>query len=360
MKIDPERLRKEERIAMELCCLYRMRGFTEYRMGAFEEYSVYMENKNFLASENMAVFAGADGKLYALRPDVTLSVVKNAKANGCTEKYFYNEKVYRLEKGSRSYKEVSQIGAEIVGTVDRAAEAEIVVLIKKTLAAAGGRSSLDLSHMGYVNGLCAALCASGAAQEELISFLREKNVHDFERYAEKTGIEREKADIFKEVIRLRGEPKRALKRAKELSLNEEMRAAADELLSLTELLEELGAAREISVNFSIANNADYYNGLIFNGYVEGVPKAVLSGGRYDLLAQKFGKKAQAIGFALYLGELGAYLKEDAEKTDVLLLYREGREAAALRRAEELNAAGKSVKIALSSDGGNYAAIEVIK
>ena len=170
MKIDPERLRKEERIAMELCCLYRMRGFTEYRMGAFEEYSVYMENKNFLASENMAVFAGADGKLYALRPDVTLSVVKNAKANGCTEKYFYNEKVYRLEKGSRSYKEVSQIGAEIVGTVDRAAEAEIVVLIKKTLAAAGGRSSLDLSHMGYVNGLCAALCASGAAQEELISF----------------------------------------------------------------------------------------------------------------------------------------------------------------------------------------------
>ena len=72
------KLRQEERISLELSLYFKNRGFEEYKMGAFEEYSVYMDNKDFLLNKNMAVFAGLDGKLYALRPDVTLSVVKNA------------------------------------------------------------------------------------------------------------------------------------------------------------------------------------------------------------------------------------------------------------------------------------------
>ena len=80
--VDVGKLRKEERISLELSLYFKNRGFEEYKMGAFEEYSVYMDNKDFLLNKNMAVFAGLDGKLYALRPDVTLSVVKNARVDG--------------------------------------------------------------------------------------------------------------------------------------------------------------------------------------------------------------------------------------------------------------------------------------
>lgn len=360
MTIDLNMLRREERIALELSCLFKKRGYKEYRMGAFEEYSVYMDNKDFLLSKNMAVFGGPDGKLYALRPDVTLSVVKNTGADGArTEKYFYNEKVYRLEKGSKSYKEVSQIGAEVIGQIDCVTQAEVAVLILKTLRCSGENFLLDVSHMGFVGGLLSYLNAEGEQKERLMGYLKEKNAHDFEKYAEQIGIAPQKAEVFKKAMALGGPPKKALAKARELAENEEMISAVNELEKLFGIVDAAGVPGKINVNFSIANNADYYNGVIFNGYVRGVPKPVLSGGRYDKLAEKFGRNVQAIGFALYLGELGARLKEEREKTDVLLVCGDGREAEALRRAEELNEKGKIVKIVKSAEGEDYREAEYI-
>lgn len=107
-------------------------------MSAFEEYSMYMDNKDFLISQNIITFSGMDGRLMALRPDVTLSVVKNTKADfGHTEKLFYNEKVYRLERGSKTFKEVSQIGVEVLGDVDKATEAEVAAHFKNAFRRRG-------------------------------------------------------------------------------------------------------------------------------------------------------------------------------------------------------------------------------
>ena len=358
--VDVGKLRKEERISLELSLYFKNRGFEEYKMGAFEEYSVYMDNKDFLLNKNMAVFAGLDGKLYALRPDVTLSVVKNARVDGGTKKYFYNEKVCRLEKGSKSYREVSVIGAEVLGTVGRAEEAEILRMIVQTLGTVNENCLLDLSHMGYVNGLIAALGVSGEDKETCLKCLKDKNIHDFGRFAEKAGIDTKKAEAFKRAAAIGGSAASALAEAERLALNEEMASAVGELSSLLSILGELGLSKKINLNFSIANNADYYNGLIFNGYVAGVPKAVLGGGRYDKLAEKFGKKAQAIGFALYLGELSSYFGREENAVDVLLLYTKGKEAAALRRADELIAAGKSVKLAADAAGENYKTAEAVQ
>ena len=358
--MDWKGLRKEERIAAEIAMYFKNRGYEEYRMGAFEEYSVYMENRDFLLSESMAVFAGQDGKLYALRPDVTLSVVKNARTEGGTKKFFYREMVCRLEKGSNSYRESAQIGAEILGEIDRCAEAEIIQLIMKTLSTVNEKYLLDISHMGYVNGLIGAMGAEGEEKEELMRYLKEKNTHDFEKFAERKGIAKEKARIFKEAAAIGGGAEEALKKATELAQNEEMRTAAEELTALTEIMKSLGVAEKININFSIANNADYYNGIIYNGYVDGIPKAVLGGGRYDKLAEKFGKRAQAIGFALYFGELTSYFGREEEQTDVLLLYRDGGEAAALKRAEQLNAEGKSVKLARRAERESCKETEVVE
>ena len=59
----------------------------------------------------------------------------------------------------------------------------------------------------------------------------------------------------------------------------------------------------MQLDLSLAGDMEYYNGLVFSGYVAGVPRAVLKGGRYDLLAQRFTPGACALGFALYLDEL---------------------------------------------------------
>jgi ATP phosphoribosyltransferase regulatory subunit len=68
---------------------------------------------------------------------------------------------------------------------------------------------------------------------------------------------------------------------------------------------------------------NYYNGIVFKGFVKGVPNAILSGGRYDKLMKKLGKKSGALGFAVYHDRL-KYLdyQREAQKKPVLVLYNE--------------------------------------
>ena len=54
-----------------------------------------------------------------------------------------------------------------------------------------------------------------------------------------------------------------------------------------------------------SSHEDYYNGVVFSGYIKGLPFRVLSGGRYDALLKRFGRQSGALGFAIYLDELDA-------------------------------------------------------
>lgn len=334
-----EFLKKEEQTAVALKALYKSYGYKRYKMGSFEEYSIYTENKDFLPSKNVITFGGLDGRLLALRPDVTLSIIKNVKtADGVTEKLFYDEKVYRAPVGSREYREVSQMGVEVIGEVDDVAEMEITELMLKTLAAIGGNYVLDISHMGFVGEFIDGLGLSGADRDTALTYLRNKDGHDFDTFAKEKCLDKDKCAAFKELMTLEGEPDAAIAKAKKLAFSPAMLSAVKELETVACANAHSG---RVNVNFSITNNADYYNGVIFNGYVEGVPNAVLTGGRYDRLLAKFDKKAQAIGFALYLGELGRYFNEKPDMPDIALICGASAEKA-LAKAEKLRRSGASV------------------
>ena len=343
---DQEYLNREERMAARLASLYRRRGFRQYKMGSFEEYSLYLDNQDFLVSKQVITFGGLDGKLLSLRPDVTLSIVKNTKAaSDNTEKLFYNEKVYRVSPEGNEFREISQAGVEVLGAVDGVTQAEMVELALETLETAGRDYLLDLSHMGFVAGLIDSLGVTEDKRETLYGLLRSKNTHDVRRLAAEWGLAEEQVADFEKLVGLGGEPDKALAEARALCHGEGMAAAVDELEALVKTLRALGKADRIHLNFSIANNAGYYNGIIFNGYLEGVPHSVLTGGRYDKLLEKFGKPLQAIGFAFYLGELERYFAEVPEATDVRLLYGAESGAGALLAARKLAAEGLSVRLA---------------
>ena len=92
-----------ERMAYSLRGLFERYGYTQYRMSKFEEYDLYVRNKSFLLSNQIITFTDTDGKLMALKPDVTLSIVKNSPEEECgVRKLYYNENVYRVPKGSFS------------------------------------------------------------------------------------------------------------------------------------------------------------------------------------------------------------------------------------------------------------------
>ena len=89
-------LKKEEQVIFSLRAIFEQFGYRKFKMSKFEEYDFYAENRSFLNSENILTFTGLDGKLLALKPDVTLSIVKNTRGSReAAERVYYNENVYR-------------------------------------------------------------------------------------------------------------------------------------------------------------------------------------------------------------------------------------------------------------------------
>ena len=154
MSFDESILKSDERAVFKLRALYREYGYNQFKMSKFEEYDLYSENKDFLVSDGVITFNDTNGKLLALKPDVTLSILKNFKDEaGAVERLYYNENVYRISETSHTYKEIMQTGLECIGDINGDNEAEVIILALKSLALISKTFVLDLSHVGLVSAL---------------------------------------------------------------------------------------------------------------------------------------------------------------------------------------------------------------
>ena len=302
MEFSLANLQPKERASFALRALYEAAGCRKYHMGRFEEYGLYQENRSFLSSEQVITFTDLDGRLLALKPDVTLSIAKTAQpAPGETLCYYYHENVYRPSAESHTFKEISQMGLEMLGAVGEAQVQQAVCLAARSLDALGAEWVLEVSHMGYLFGLFDALGVPDAARAKLLEKLREKNAHELRAAAGAAGLADAAADILCSVLSLCGSYAETMEKAAALCKNDAMRAAVAELEALAVPLEKAGGV--IRLDMTLAGEMEYYNGLVFQGYLKALPRPLLKGGRYDLLMQKFTPGAGAIGFAVYLDEL---------------------------------------------------------
>ena len=302
MEFSLANLQPKERASFALRALYEAAGCRKYHMGRFEEYGLYQENRSFLSSEQVITFTDLDGRLLALKPDVTLSIAKTAQpAPSETLCYYYHENVYRPSAESHTFKEISQMGLEMLGAVGEAQVQQAVCLAARSLDALGAEWVLEVSHMGYLFGLFDALGVPDAARAKLLEKLREKNAHELRAAAGAAGLADAAADILCSVLDLSGAYAETMEKAAALCKNDAMRAAVAELEALAVPLEKAGGV--IRLDMTLAGEMEYYNGLVFQGYLKALPRPLLKGGRYDLLMQKFTPGAGAIGFAVYLDEL---------------------------------------------------------
>ncbi|MGN0468970.1 MAG: ATP phosphoribosyltransferase regulatory subunit, partial [Acutalibacteraceae bacterium] len=306
-------LKNEERAVFSLRSLYSKHGYLPYKMSKFEEYDLYVRNKDFLVSDSIITFNDKDGKLLALKPDVTLSIVKNTDDDPlCKQKLFYNENVYRVSGSTHSYKEIMQTGLECIGDIDLYDMTEVLLLALESLKEIGGRFVLDVSHMGIVTALVDAISDDEGFKKEVMRCLSEKNRHEISDICKKYSVSEENEKQICDFIGLYGKPEQVLSKLKESFYNEKTKAAIDELCSLWEIISKTEFKDTVNFDFSIINDMNYYNGIVFTGFIEGVPESVLSGGRYDKLMRKMGKKSGAIGFAVYLDLLNQLQKNKNE------------------------------------------------
>lgn len=337
-------LPENEIIPLRLRKLYESYGYACYRMGKFEPYDMYAENKSFLKSDGIITFTDAAGRLMALKPDVTLSIVKNAAADGSVQKLYYNENVFRIEQKGEEYREIRQMGLEYVGADSGYAEAEVLSLAAMTLAAISNEYSLGISHMGYISGLLMALELDSEGGERVLRAIRQKNAGELENIADDFKLSGAKREALLRIVGVEGALCSTLDAARGLSLCAEMNDAIAELESLCTALTAIGCADKLRLDFSVINNLDYYTGIVFRGYVRQSPRAVLAGGRYDNLLRRFDKSQPALGFALYLSELDRAFYQPREfDCDVLLIYGDAEPGAVALMVRRIIERGLSVR-----------------
>ncbi|MBR5900031.1 MAG: ATP phosphoribosyltransferase regulatory subunit [Clostridia bacterium] len=297
-------LSKEEKAAFTLRSLYANYGYSQYKMSKFEEYDLYVKNKDFLVSESVITFTDTDGKLMALKPDVTLSIIKNSKdVEGKVMKVYYNENVYRVSKGTLSFKEIMQAGLECLGEVDDEIITEAIFLAVKSLEVISSSSALEISHLDLVLEVINAFNLSDFAREEVLRYLGEKNSQGVTYVCEREGLTKEQTELMQKLVTVYGAPRKVLPMLKDFCINESTVKAVNQLTNIITSLQSKGVADKIFIDFSVVNDMKYYNGLAFKGFVEGLPVSIISGGQYDKLMNKMGKKAKAVGFAVYLDEI---------------------------------------------------------
>ena len=338
-------LKKEDINILSLRHLYEQYGFVHYKMNKFEEYDLYVSNKDFLSGDNIITFTDTNGRLLALKPDVTLSIVKNYReAAGTVQKVYYNENIYRPSKSTKTYKELMQMGLECMGDLNLYHISEVLLLAAKSLEALSDRYILDLSHLGVIRGFLEALNLRPKHEERFLSLLREKNCHGIQTLFDSLKIDDELREKAIALASAYGNMDSVLKTLESISLNETMDRAIDELSTVCGVLEEQGFDN-VHLDFSIEGDMGYYNGFLFRGYIEGIPTGVLSGGQYDELMEKMGKASGAIGFAINLSLLEDYeTNVGSYDTDVLLLYDSSASPAALMEAvQELVEQGNTVQ-----------------
>lgn len=302
VRIDESVLDDSEKMILALRSLCREYGYERYRMGKFEEYDLYAGHKDFLVSDAVITFTDTDRRLMALRPDVTLSVVKNLRDEpDALRKLCYNENVYRISGSSGAFREIMQAGAECVGRVDSECVAEVLLLSAKCLALCAPSSVLEVSNLDILRDFVHA--AAGDRQAELLPLVSEKNLHGVSELCRRAGAREQDTEALLALLRLGGPLAEALPRLRALCAGRGQDARLDELELIASRLERGGAGERTVLDFSAVGNLSYYNGILFRGFAEGVPESVLSGGQYDGLMRKMGKRSGAIGFAVYLDRL---------------------------------------------------------
>ena len=335
MIIETDNLKYDEQAVFLLRSLYSKYGYKQYKMRKFEEYDLYVRNKDFLISDSVITFTDTNGKLMALKPDVTLSIVKNTKdSDGSVQKVYYDENVNRVSKGTHSYKEIKQAGLECIGDVDTYCVCEVLSLAVKSLMTISKSCVVDVSDLAILFALYDYIGLSYETRKRMTSLISDKNTHEMKRLCEDMSVSAENTALLEELISYNGTPDEILPRLKAMAERIGAQAEFSEFESVVSSLDE-ELQSKLRIDFSVVSDINYYNGIVFKGFIDKIPDSVLSGGRYDSLMQSMSRKSKAIGFAVYIDMLERFnIKEREFDYAAVLLYSENDSISTVKNAAQ--------------------------
>jgi len=330
-------------------------GFMDIQTPTFEFFEVFSKEVGTTSSKELYKFFDKEGNTLVLRPDFTPSIAR------CATKYFMEEMPIRLCYVGNTFtntsnlqgrlKEVTQMGAELIGDDTVEADGEMISLVIESLLSSGLKEfQISIGQTEFFKGLCEVAGLDEETELELKELISNKNFFGAEDLLSKSGIDKEQSSIILKVTDMFGSIE-DLKKVKTLVSNEKSMNAITRLERLYEVLCLYKKEGYISFDLGMLSKYNYYTGVIFKAYTYGVGDAIVNGGRYDKLLQCFGKGAPAIGFMAVMDDLMAALSRQKiqipkSPKNTLIIYQTKYFKEALTLATTLRQQGEKIELVM--------------
>ena len=309
------------RRAIEDCAIsvFTERSYEEIITPAVDYYELF--EKGMGAEAHSAFrFADSDGRMLALRPDVTSSVARAAATllarkerplRLCYVAPIFHQQPRTLAEWRR---ETTQLGCELIGASGVEADVEQLAIVAETLKriGLGAKYRVTLNSVEIFNGIAARLTLNELAREQLRKLIDVRDTSGVISLLTELQVDAGEREIFARVTRL-SEKRGILDQARQVITNERSVAALDLLEQVWCAIDSLGLAERFEIDLGDVSGLDYYTGLLFKIYVEGAGSRVGRGGRYDQLTSAFGRAEPAVGFVVDLDALTEVIAGDGAK-----------------------------------------------
>lgn len=338
---------------------FSLAGFSPVLSAGLEYYDTFSGSENALPEEKMFKMTDTDGKLLVLRPDTTLSIARIAatKLGQDRARLSYFADKYDLERaGGLTSREIYQAGVECLGEEGAFSDAQAIAFAIECLKETGLKDFIiDIGHVGYFKGLLEESGLTPNAAEGVRACINRKDTMNAERLLQKAGVKEDALNNILALPALFGGAE-ILSEAEKLTKNACALGAVSHLKEIDRLLVQMGYEGYVSYDLGMIKPLSYYSGIVFSGLVKDLGAPVLSGGRYDNLADAFGKHMPAVGFAMGLKRILVALERQGalpeEQKPLVIVAEKGKEAEGYRAFLEKTSLGERVRLsALTGEEG---------
>ena len=351
--------RKKNELENKLQKVFGLYGYHNVQTPMFEYFDVFGKEVGTIPSKELYKFFDREGNTLVLRPDITPSIARMATTLYDTEKLpirlcykgntFINHSSYR----GRLH-ETTQAGAELIGLDSVEADAEMVAMAVESLKEVGlGDFQIHIGNVEFFESFITETGLDKEKELKLREFISNRNYFGVDELLQNANTKETTKVAFQVLPELIGGVE-ILREAKKYALNSRTLDALKRLEALYELLTAYGVEKYVTFDLSMSGTYGYYTGIIFRGYTYGTGDAIVKGGRYDHLLEKFGKASPSIGFVIVVDELlNAFARQKLpipyKNKNTFILYDANRQAEAIKLAKEFRANGKPTELVLKRE-----------
>ena len=321
-----EEMEERKKAESTLRYIFENYGYREIKTPLFEELKLFTTKSGEEIVDQLYNFKDKSDRELTLRPEITAPVARlylNELEKTATKpiKLYYYGSCFRYERPQKGrFRQFWQFGCELIGAKSPQGEAEVIAMCSDSIEALGiTGADVNINHLGIIRGLFKHFEVDSETQRELMVVIDkgDKDLLKESLSGDNPIISNDELNqILLKLIDLVGD-KSILEDVNELIKDyEEPQEAFGQLKELVDLLESFDMDN-YTLNLGVARGLDYYTGIVFEIYVEGLgaQKQVCGGGTYSLIKVFGGQEVESTGFALGFDRLMNAIEELTEKEE---------------------------------------------